>query len=144
MDLTLVVIQCLNGMQLGVLLFLLASGLTLTFGIMDFVNLAHGSLYMVGAFLCATLTFWTGSFIWGVLLALPLTALAGLAVEFIVVRHLYSRDHLDHVLATFGLILCFDTLAHLIWGAEGIAVPLPAFLNGQVELFAGIIFPSFR
>ncbi len=144
MDLTLVVIQCLNGMQLGILLFLLASGLTLTFGIMDFVNLAHGSLYMVGAFLCATLTFWTGSFIWGVLLALPLTALAGIAVEFIVVRHLYSRDHLDHVLATFGLILCIDTMTHLIWGAEGIAVPLPAFLNGQVELFAGIIFPSFR
>ncbi len=144
MDLTLVIIQCLNGMQLGVLLFLLASGLTLTFGIMDFVNLAHGSLYMIGAFLCATLTFWTGSFIWGVLLALPLTALAGFAVEFIVVRHLYSRDHLDHVLATFGLILCIDTLTHMIWTADGIAVPLPDFLNGRVEILPGIIFPSVR
>ncbi|NNE23416.1 MAG: branched-chain amino acid ABC transporter permease [Rhizobiales bacterium] len=144
MDLTLIVIQCLNGMQLGVLLFLLASGLTLTFGIMDFVNLAHGSLYMIGAFLSATLTFWTGSFVWGVLLALPLTALAGIAVELIVARHLYSRDHLDHVLATFGLILCIDTLVHMIWGPDGIAVPLPDYLNGQVELFSGIIFPSFR
>ncbi len=144
MDFTLVIIQCLNGMQLGVLLFLLASGLTLTFGIMDFVNLAHGSLYMIGAFLCATLTFWTGSFIWGVLLALPLTALAGFAVEFIVVRHLYSRDHLDHVLATFGLILCIDTLTHMIWTADGIAVPLPDFLNGRVEILPGIIFPSVR
>ncbi|MGI9465168.1 MAG: branched-chain amino acid ABC transporter permease, partial [Aestuariivirgaceae bacterium] len=144
MDLTLIVIQCLNGLQLGILLFLLASGLTLTFGIMDFVNLAHGSLYMIGAFLCATLTFWTGSFFWGVLLALPLTALAGIAVELIVARHLYSRDHLDHVLATFGLILCIDTLVHIIWGPDGIAVPVPDFLNGQVELFLGIIFPSYR
>mgnify|MGYP001827442996 CR=1 FL=1 len=144
MDLTLIVIQCLNGMQLGILLFLLASGLTLTFGIMDFVNLAHGSLYMIGAFLSATLTFWTGSFVWGVLLALPLTAVAGIAVELIVARHLYSRDHLDHVLATFGLILCIDTLVHIIWGPDGIAVPLPDYLNGQVELFSGIVFPTFR
>ncbi len=144
MDLTLVVIQCLNGIQLGVLLFLLASGLTLTFGIMDFVNLAHGSLYMIGAFLCATLTFWTGSFVWGVLLALPLSAALGAVVELMVARHLYSRDHLDHVLATFGLILCLDTLAHLVWGAEGISIPLPRLLEGQVELFAGIIFPTYR
>jgi len=144
MDLTLIVIQCLNGMQLGILLFLLASGLTLTFGIMDFVNLAHGSLYMIGAFLSASLTFWTGSFVWGVLLALPLTAVAGIAVELIVARHLYSRDHLDHVLATFGLILCIDTLVHLIWGPDGIAVPLPDYLNGQVELISGIVFPTFR
>jgi branched-chain amino acid transport system permease protein len=144
MDLTLILIQCLNGMQLGVLLFLLASGLTLTFGIMDFVNLAHGSLYMIGAFLCATLTFWTGSFIWGVLLALPLTAIAGFAVEVIVARHLYHRDHLDHVLATFGLILCIDTLVHMIWGPDGIAVPLPGWLNGQVELLPGVVMPTFR
>ena len=144
MNWTLMLIQTLNGLQLGVLLFLLASGLTLVFGIMDLVNLAHGSLYMVGAFVCASLTFWTGSFIWGVLLALPVTALVGLALERLVVRHLYARDHLDHVLATFGLILCFDTLVQIIWGPEGVAIPLPAFLDGQVELFAGIIFPVFR
>ncbi len=144
MNTTLLLIQTLNGMQLGVLLFLLASGLTLTFGIMDLVNLAHASLYMLGAFICATLTFWTGSFIWGVLLAIPLTGLAGLAVEYGVVRHLYPRNHLDHVLATFGLILVFDTLVHMIWGAQGIAIPLPAFLTGQVEVLPGVIFPSFR
>jgi branched-chain amino acid transport system permease protein len=144
MDLTLLVIQCLNGLQLGVLLFLLASGLTLTFGIMDLVNLAHGSLYMVGAFVCATLTFWTGSFVWGVVLALPATAVVGYLVEVVMVRHLYARNHLDHVLATFGLILVLDTLAHIIWGAEGIAVPLPGFLAGQVEILPGIVFPTFR
>jgi branched-chain amino acid transport system permease protein len=144
MDASLVLIQLLNGLQLGVLLFLLASGLSLTFGIMDFVNLAHGSLYMIGAFSCATLTFWTGSFFWGILLALPLTALAGFFVEIGVVRYLYKRDHLDHVLATFGLILCFDTLVQIFWGPEGIAVPLPKWLDGQVELFNGIIFPTYR
>jgi len=144
MDTTLLFVQFLNGMQLGVLLFLLAAGLSLTFGIMDLVNLAHGSLYMVGAFICASLTFWTGSFVLAVLLSIPLIALVGLATEYIVIRHLYARDHLDHVLATFGLILCFDTLVQLIWGSEGIAVPLPGWLDGQVELFAGIIFPTFR
>ena len=144
MDASLVFIQFLNGLQLGVLLFLLASGLSLTFGIMDFVNLAHGSLYMLGAFFCASLTFFTGSFIWGVLLAIPLTALAGFIVEIGVIRHLYPRDHLDHVLATFGLILVFDTLVHIFWGAEGIAVPLPKWLDGQVPLFDGIIFPTYR
>jgi len=141
---TLFLIQFLNGLQLGVLLFLLAAGLTLVFGIMDFVNLAHGSLYMVGAFFCATLTFWTGSFIWAVLLAIPLTALVGLALEIGVIRHLYQRDHLDHVLATFGIILIADTLVHLIWGPEGIAIPLPEYLQGQIQILPGVIFPTFR
>ncbi|MEO9875223.1 MAG: branched-chain amino acid ABC transporter permease [Anderseniella sp.] len=141
---TLFFIQFLNGLQLGVLLFLLAAGLTLVFGIMDFVNLAHGSLYMVGAFFCATLTFWTGSFIWAVLLAIPLTALVGLALEMGVIRHLYQRDHLDHVLATFGFILIADTLVHIIWGPQGIAIPLPEYLRGQVEILPGVIFPTFR
>lgn len=144
MDWTLLLIQTLNGLQLGVLLFLLASGLTLVFGIMDFVNLAHGSLYMIGAFICASFTFWTGSFLLGVLIALPLTAVAGIVVELVVARALYVRGHLDHVLATFGLILCIDTLVHLIWGAEGIAVPLPDWLNGRVTLAEGIVFPTFR
>lgn len=144
MDLTLFVVQFLNGLQLGILLFLVASGLTLTFGIMDFVNLAHGSFYMVGAFICASLTFATGSFIWGVLLAIPLIAIVGLATEWIVIRNLYPRDHLDHVLATFGLILVFDTLVQLIWGPAGIAVPLPAWLDGRVTLPGDIVFPTFR
>lgn len=144
MDTSLLIIQTLNGLQLGVLLFLLASGLTLTFGIMDFVNLAHGSLYMLGAFFCASLTLATGSFIWGLLLALPVTALAGFLIETAVIRHLYPRDHLDHVLATFGLILCFDTLVQLTWGPEGIAVPLPGWLDGRVTLPGGVEFPTFR
>ncbi len=144
MDFSLVIVQFLNGLQLGVLLFLVASGLTLTFGIMDFVNLAHGSFYMIGAFICASLTFWTGSFIWGVLLAVPLIAAVGVAVEWIVVRNLYPRDHLDHVLATFGLILVFDTLVQLLWGPAGIAIPLPSWLDGQVTLPGGIVFPTFR
>ncbi len=144
MDLSLIVIQCLNGLQLGVLLFLLASGLTLIFGIMDFVNLAHGSLYMVGAFFCATLTQWTGSFVLAVLLALPAVAVVGVLVELAVVRTLYTRDHLDHVLATFGLILCFDTLVQMIWGPEGMAIPLPAVLDGRIAILPGIEFPTYR
>ncbi len=144
MDYSLFVIQTLNGLQLGVLLFLVAAGLTLTFGIMDLVNLAHGSLYMLGAFFCAVLTISTGSFLIGVALALPLTALAGFVVEFVVIRHLYSKDHLDHVLATFGLILVIDSLAQMAFRPEGYSVPLPEFLRGQVTLFSGIVFPTFR
>jgi branched-chain amino acid transport system permease protein len=126
------------------LLFLLASGLTLIFGIMDFVNLAHGSLYMVGAYLCATLTQWTGSFFLALLLALPATAVVGIAVEVVIIRALYQRDHLDHVLATFGLILCFDTLVQMTWGPEGMAIPLPAWINGHVTLLLDIAFPTYR
>ena len=144
MDWSLFVTQCLNGLQLGILLFLLASGLTLIFGIMDFVNLAHGSLYMVGAYFCATLTQWTGSFFIALLLALPATAAVGIVVEVLIIRHLYARDHLDHVLATFGLILCFDTLTHMTWGPAGMAIPLPAWIDGHVTLLPGIVFPAYR
>ena len=144
MDWTLLVAQTLNGLQLGVLLFLLASGLTLIFGIMDFVNLAHGSLYMLGAYFCATITALTGSFIVGLVLALPLVALAGVVVELVVVRTLYPRDHLDHVLATFGLILVMDTGVHLLWGPEGIAIALPQWLDGRIEVLPGIEFPTYR
>lgn len=131
-------------MQLGLLLFLVASGLTLVFGILDFVNLAHGSLYMLGAFICASLTFLFGSFVWAVLVALPLTGVIGFLVERFVARPLYARDHLDHVLGTFGLILVLDTLAHLIWGPAGIAVPLPEWLQGQISLSETLVIPSFR
>ncbi len=144
MDITLLIVQLLNGLQLGVLLFLLASGLSLTFGIMNFVNLAHGSLYMLGAFFCASLTLWTGSFLAGVLLALPAMVFAGRVIEAAIVQHLYPRDHLDHVLATFGLILCFDALVQIIWGPAGIAVPLPDWLNGSIRLADDITFPTFR
>ena len=144
MDPSLLIIQALNGVQLGLLLFLVASGLTLVFGILDFVNLAHGSLYMLGAFICASLTFLFGNFLLAVLVALPLTGVVGFLVERFVARPLYARDHLDHVLGTFGLILVLDTLAHLIWGPQGIAVPLPAWLEGQIALTETLVIPSFR
>jgi branched-chain amino acid transport system permease protein len=143
MDSGLILIQFLNGLQLGILLFLLAAGLTLVFGIMDFVNLAHGSLYMMGAFFVATLAQATDSFLLAVLLSIPAVVLLGIVVELIAVRTLYSRDHLDQVLATFGLILFFDGLVHLIWGANGMTVPLPAWLEGQVEI-GSFTFPTFR
>jgi len=144
LDYTLLFIQTLNGVQLGLLLFLVASGLTLVFGILDFVNLAHGSIYMVGAFICASLTFLTGNFLLAVLIALPITGLVGFVIERFVARNLYARDHLDHVLGSFGLILVLDTSAHLIWGPEGIAVPLPVWLDGRVTLFEGVVVPTYR
>ena len=118
----LVVEQFLNGLQFGLLLFLLAAGLTLVFGIMDFVNLAHGSLYMMGAYFAATFVAWTGNFLLGIVLALGATLLLGIVLEFVALRHLYGRDHLDHVLATFGLILFFNDAVRLIWGPAGLAL----------------------
>ncbi|MDW3206952.1 MAG: branched-chain amino acid ABC transporter permease [Alphaproteobacteria bacterium] len=144
MDTALLITQLLNGLQLGVLLFLLAAGLTLIFGIMDFINLAHGSFYMVGAYICGTLVALLDSFVLGVLLAIPLTLAVGYVAELIVARTLYARDHLDHVLATFGLILIFDTVVHLFWGAEGMAIPLPDWLNGQIALSETILVPTYR
>jgi len=144
LDYTLLFVQVINGVQLGLLLFLVASGLTLVFGILDFVNLAHGSIYMIGAFICASLTFYLGNFLLALLVALPLTGLVGYAIERFVARKLYEKDHLDHVLGTFGLILVLDTSAHLIWGPEGISVPLPLWLDGQVEIFEGAVIPTFR
>lgn len=144
MDTSLLVIQTLNGLQLGLLLFLVASGLTLVFGILDFVNLAHGSLYMLGAFICASLTFALGNFLLAVICALPIVAFVGYLVERFVARPLYRRHHLDHVLATYGLILVIDTLVHLFWGPEGIAVPLPTWLQGQVPLGGDLVVPTFR
>ena len=144
MEWILFVSQVLNGLQLGILLFLLAAGLTLVFGIMDFVNLAHGSLYMMGAYFCVTLTPLLDSFPLAVLAAIILTFVLGVVVELVVARHLYQRDHLDQVLATFGLILFFNGAVHLIWGAEGNPIRLPDFLDGRVTLFTDIEIPAFR
>jgi len=144
MDSALVMIQVLNGLQLGVLLFLLAAGLTLVFGIMDFINLAHGAFYMLGAFICATLALWLDSFLLAVLLAVPITFVIGVAVELGIARQLYQADHLEQILATFGLILIADTLVHMIWGPEGLTFALPEILNGQVRLFYDVEFPVYR
>src|SRR4026207_1284617 len=133
----LVVEQFLNGLQFGLLLFVLAAGLTLVFGIMDLVNLAHGSLYMMGAYFAATFVAWTGSFVLGAVLALGATLLLGIALEFTTLRHLYGRDHLDHVLATFGLILFFNEAVRLLWGRTALYTRVPDFLTGRVELRPG-------
>jgi branched-chain amino acid transport system permease protein len=136
--------QCLNGLQFGLLLFLLAAGLTLVFGIMDLVNLAHGSLYMVGAYFAATFAAWTGSFIAGALLALGASLVVGMAVEVVALRRLYGRDHLDHVLGTFGLILFFNELVRIVWGPAGMRLPLPDWLNTSVPLLPGLQYPTYR
>src|SRR4051812_13774176 len=116
MTLTLFLEQLLNGIQLGVMLFLLAAGLTLVLGIMNMVNLAHGSLYMVGAYLTISAAQWSGSYAIGVVAGLAGTLIVGMLVELIALRTLYERDHLDQVLATFGLILFFNELTAILWG----------------------------
>src|SRR6188472_4632836 len=140
----LVVEQFLNGLQFGLLLFLLAAGLTLVFGIMDFVNLAHGSLYMMGAYFAATFVAWTGNFLLGALLALGATLLLGIVLEFTALRHLYGRDHLDHVLGTFGLILFFNEAVRLIWGPAGLNLALPPWLSSWVEIIPDVFYPVYR
>src|SRR5215472_9696845 len=141
---TLFIEQSLNGLQFGLLLFLLAAGLTLVFGIMDLVNLAHGSLYMLGAYFAATFAAMTGSFVAAVVLALVATLVVGMAVEVIAMRRLYGRDHLDHVLGTFGLILFFNELVRLIWGPAGMTLPLPPEMLTAVEVLPGVFYPVYR
>jgi len=136
--------QTLNGLQLGVTLFLMAAGLTLVFGIMNMVNLAHGSLYMMGAYYCATLLQWTGSFVLSAVIALAGAALTGILVEVVALRTLYSRDHLDQVLATFGLILFFNELVKILWGPIAIFMDIPGFLAGTVEIVPGAPYPIYR
>ena len=136
--------QLLNGVQLGVTLFLMAAGLTLVLGIMNFVNLAHGSLYMVGAYLMVAASQWTGSWPLGIALALAGTLVVGMAVEVLALRPLYARDHLDQVLATFGLILFFNELVAVLWGRASLYTSLPSYLQGHVELLPGSIYPVYR
>ncbi len=137
-------LQSLNGIQFGILLFLVAAGLTLVFGIMDFINLAHGVQYMVGAYLLAAFTAWSGDFFVGLALALPAALAFGLLLEVLVFRHLYQRDHLDQVLATFGLILILNEGVRIIWGAAPISVPVPDILSGSVPLVGNLQYPVYR
>lgn len=143
MSLNLFIIQALNGLQLGVLLFLMAAGLTLVFGIMNFVNLAHGSMYMMGAFIAAALYNYTGSFLLAALLVMPIMMLVGMALDWLALNKLYDRDHLYQVLATFGLILFFNELARMIWGPSPVYMDVPDALSGAVKLF-GIRYPAYR
>ncbi|HYH19223.1 MAG TPA: branched-chain amino acid ABC transporter permease [Azospirillum sp.] len=143
MDWMLVAEQGLNGVQLGVMLFLMAAGLTLVFGIMDLINLAHGSFYMVGAYLTALFARTFDSFALALPAAVLATAALGLLVEVTTLRTLYRRDHLDQVLATFGLILFFNELIRILFGPVPIFLNPPAALAGTVDLF-GLTYPAFR
>ncbi len=144
MSLTLFLVQTLNGLQFGILLFLIAAGLTLVFGVMDFINLAHGVQYMVGAYLAAWFTALTGDFFLGLLLALPTALLFGLLLEWLVFRHLYGRDHLDQVLATFGVILFLNEAVKVAWGSSPLSVPIPDAFSGSVRMMDGLLYPVWR
>ncbi|HET7197494.1 MAG TPA: branched-chain amino acid ABC transporter permease [Burkholderiales bacterium] len=144
MHLILVFEQLLNGVQLGVMLFLMAAGLTLVLGIMNLVNLAHGALYMVGAYLTIAAWQWTGSYALGVPLGLAGALGVGMLVEVTAIRPLYSREHLDQVLATFGLILFFNELVAILWGRASLYVTLPAWLQGHVRLLPGSSYSTYR
>ena len=143
MTTSLLIAQLLNGLQYGVLLFLLAAGLTLVFGIMSFVNLAHGSLYMLGAYAFAVVGTQTDSFLLGVLAAVVTGVVVGFVLEKVAVSKLYQRDHLDHVLATFGLVMFFNEVVRMIWGPQAVFVSLPDYLSGTIEIF-GFSYPSYR
>ncbi|MBY5420068.1 branched-chain amino acid ABC transporter permease [Rhizobium leguminosarum] len=144
MTLALALEQLLNGLQLGVMLFLMAAGLTLIFGVMGLINLAHGSLYMVGAFACATVATWTGSFWIGLVASLICAAAAGAIVELVVIRRLYDSDHLDQVLATFALILIFSEGTRWLFGSFPLYLDIPPLLQGAVSLPGGAQYPLYR
>ncbi len=144
MSVLLLLEQTLNGIQFGVFLFLISAGLTLVFGIMNMVNLAHGSLYMLGAYYAATIVQLTGSFLLALVLTIPCALLTGIVLEIIALRTLYERDHMDQVLATFGLILFFNEAVRLIWGAEAQPMPLPEMFSGNVEILPDAPYPVFR
>ena len=143
MSASLFITQLLNGLQLGLLLFLLSAGLTLVFGIMNFVNLPHGSLYMMGAYFAAAAYRWSGSFVVAGLVAVPATLLLGILVERIALARLYSRDHLDQVLTTFALILVFNELVRAVWGSAPVYMNAPEALAGTIDLF-GLPYSSYR
>ena len=136
--------QMLNGLQLGITLFLMSAGLTLIFGIMQVINLAHGSFYMIGAYVGATVAVASGSFLTGLIAGVTAAGIVGMIVEIVVLRHLYHRDHLDQVLATFGLIFFFNEITRIIWGKQPLFMDMPLWLQGNIELLPGLIYPVYR
>ena len=144
MDWLFLLIQTLNGVQYGLLLFLIASGLSIVFGIMGVINLAHGSFYMIGAYLAFSLTELTGSLLYAILLGIPMTMVLGFVVERSFIIHLYHRDHLQQVLLTFGLILIFNELQQIIWGGDPNSVPMPTMLTGAIPLSDTLSYPVYR
>ncbi len=144
MTLSLLLEQVFNGLQAGMTLFLVAAGLTLILGIMKFVFLAHGTQVMIGAYVAAAISTWSGNFYIGVLAAIPITFASGYLLEFLVIRHLYQRDHMDQVLATFGLILFFNELIRIGFGPAAIFSDLPPSLSGFVEILPNVPYPAYR
>ena len=144
MSFVLIAEQILNGLQFGIMLFLMSAGLTLIFGVMGLINLAHGSLYMIGAFVAATVASITGSFILALTAALSAAALAGAIVEITIIRKLYNRDHLDQVLATFALILIFSEGTRWVFGSFPLYLNVPSYLQGALTLPGGIQYPLYR
>jgi branched-chain amino acid transport system permease protein len=140
----LVLIQILNGLQYGLLIFLAASGLTLVFGILGIINLSHGSFYMLGAYLAVTLTSYTGDIFLTLLLGIPIAFAFGALIEWLFVRHLYGRDHLQQVLLTFALILIFNDLQRVLWGTRPHSVPIPSYLSASVQLSGVLSYPVYR
>lgn len=140
----LVLIQILNGLQYGLLIFLAASGLTLVFGILGIINLSHGSFYMLGAYLSLTLTSYTGDIFLSLLIGIPLAFAFGALIEWLFIRHLYGRDHLQQVLLTFALILIFNDLQRVVWGTRPHSVPIPSYLSASVQLSDVLSYPVYR
>jgi branched-chain amino acid transport system permease protein len=140
----LIIEQLLNGLGFGLMLFLIAAGLTLVFGIMDVMNLAHGSLFMVGAYVAAKVHVLSGSFLGAVVLGIVVTVLVATLLEVTLMRKLYGRDHLTQVLATFGVILVADDVVKMVWGPSPIMAPTPALLSGPIQLFGVLPYPSYR
>lgn len=144
MSTTLFLILCLNGLQYGMLLFLIAAGLTLVFGVMGFINLAHGVQYMVGAYLAVFYVGLTGSFVVAVFLSLGSALVIGLLLEYFIFRHLYTRSHLDQVLATFGIIIFLNELAKVLFGPTTLTIAPPEFLSGSIQLTEQLRYPVYR
>jgi branched-chain amino acid transport system permease protein len=140
----LVIEQFLNGLQLGITLFLMSAGLTLVFGIMQVINLEHGSFYMIGAYVGATVAAYTGSFLLAMLAAIAAAAATGCIVDILVLRRLYARQHLDQVLATFGLIMFFNELIRIIWGRQPLFMNVPGALAKSIQLLPGLQYPTYR
>jgi branched-chain amino acid transport system permease protein len=144
MDFGLLAEQTLNGVQFGIMLFLMAAGLSVIFGIMNFINLTHGSLYMIGAFLMAAAYAWLGNFALALLVAIAGSFALGLVLDFSMMRRLYDRTHLDQVLATFGMLMFFNELTLVIWGPEPQFIPVPKALEGVINLPGDVDYPVYR
>lgn len=144
MSATLIAEQLLNGLQFGLMLFLIAAGLTLVFGILDILNVAHGSLYMAGAYVAAQTMQATQSFLLAVIVAAAVTGLVGLVIELVLIRRLVVRDHLAQVLGTFAIILIANDVVKMIWGPAPVMMSMPAALSGPVQILPDMLYPAYR